>query len=89
MESTYLLMHDLLMHEFKSPNLPLVEIGAKYLNMSKTEVERKARSKDLPFPAFRMGGQRSPWFVDIVEFAKYRVKISEEAKKVYEKFNAA
>jgi hypothetical protein len=52
---------------------PLLEIVAKkYLGFNDVAcVNKKAASGDLPFPAFKLGSNKSPWLVDIRHFAEY------------------
>lgn len=79
----------LLMAEFESPTIPLEKIREKYFNLSKAEAERKAKKHDLPVPAFRMGGQRSPWLVHVEDLAKFIDDLQAKQRKTWEKINAA
>lgn len=80
----------LLMAEFDSPTIPLEKVAQKYFNISsKAEYDRKAKNHTLPVPAFRMGGQRSQWFIHVEALAEYIDKLAAEQKTVWQKMNAA
>lgn len=79
----------LLMAEFNSPTIPLEQIREKYFNLSKAEAERKAKRHDLPVPAFRTGGQRSPWFVHVEDLANWIDELQAKQRENWRKINAA
>lgn len=80
----------LLMAEFDSPIIPLEAIRERYFNLStKEEADRRARNHKLPVSAFRMGGQRSQWFVHVEELAGYIDKLASEQKKDWSRINCA
>lgn len=61
----------LLMAEFGQADIPLEILASKYLGMSRKESAMKAMRGELPFPAFRMGSQKSPWMVRVTDLAEY------------------
>ena len=80
----------LLMAEFGSPTVPLDKVAEKYFSIAtKAEATRRAQAHSLPIPAFRMGGQRSQWFVHIDALAKYIDDCNEEAQKAWRAMNDA
>ena len=79
----------LLMAEFETPNIPLEDIRERYFGLSKAEASKKAKQHELPVPAFRMGGQRSPWFVHVEELAKYIDELNAKQREIWKKMNAA
>lgn len=58
--------------EFGS-RFPLLEdVAKKYLGFEDPSVaKKKAAAGELPFPAFKLGSNKSPWLVDIRHFADY------------------
>lgn len=79
----------LLMAEFESPIIPLEDIREKYLGLGKAEAEKKAKRHELPFPAFRMSGQRSPWLVKVEELANYIDETNKKQRETWKKVYAA
>lgn len=79
----------LLMAEFDTPTIPLEDIREKYFGLSKDEASKKAKQHALPVPAFRMGGQRSPWFVHVEDLAKYIDELNSKQREVWKKMYAA
>lgn len=79
----------LLMAEFETPNIPLEDIRERYFGLSKEEASKKAKQHSLPVPAFRMGGQRSPWFVHVEELAKYIDELNAKQREIWKKMNVA
>jgi hypothetical protein len=63
---------DDLKNEFGT-RFPLLEdVAKKYLGFDDPAVAKKrAASGDLPFPAFKLGSNKSPWLVDVRHFAEY------------------
>jgi hypothetical protein len=58
-----------LLAEFGEANVPLEKIAPKYFGLSFAEARRRAPAKMLPCRVFRLGGQKSPWLVSVVDFA--------------------
>jgi Pyocin activator protein PrtN len=58
-----------LLAEFGEANISLDEIAGKYFGLSPQEAKRRAAAKRLPCPAFRLGGQKSPWLVSAADLA--------------------
>lgn len=59
-----------LLAEFGEANIPLEKVAPKYFGLSAEEAKRRAPAKILPCPAFRLGGQKSPWLVSVADLAK-------------------
>lgn len=79
----------LLLAEFEQADIPLEKVAKKYLGLGKDEANKKARRKALPFPAFRIGGQKSEWFVSIKELSEYLTRERETAKREWEAMSEA
>ena len=58
-----------LLAEFGEANIPLERVAPKYFGLSFEEARRRAPAKMLPCPAFRLGGQKSPWLVSAADLA--------------------
>ena len=58
-----------LLAEFGEANIPLERVAPKYFGLSFEEARRRAPTKMLPCPAFRLGGQKSPWLVSAADLA--------------------
>jgi hypothetical protein len=56
--------------EFGETNIPLQKVAPKYFGLSYDEARRRAPAKLLPCPAFRLGGQKSPWLVNATDLAQ-------------------
>ena len=59
-----------LLAEFGEANIPLERVAPKYFGLSYEEARRRAPAKMLPCPAFRLGGQKSPWLVSATDLAE-------------------
>jgi hypothetical protein len=59
-----------LLAEFGAANIPLDRVAPKYFGLSPAEAKRRAASKQLPCRVFRLGGQKSPWLVSVVDLAE-------------------
>jgi hypothetical protein len=61
----------------------LADVAKVFLGIEdQTTANRLAGTGKLPFPAFRMGSERSPWIVDVKYLAEYIDKKSIEAKQM-------
>ena len=69
--------------------VPLTEICEPYLSMGKKRAESLAKVQKLPFPVHRLGTQRSPWMVNLIDLAKYIDQCRKEAEDEWFKMNAA
>ena len=58
-----------LLAESGEANIPLERVAPKYFGLSYEEARQRARAKMLPCPAFRLGGQKSPWLVSAADLA--------------------
>ena len=58
-----------LLAECGEANIPLERVAPKYFGLSYPEARRRAPTKNLPCPAFRLGGQKSPWLVSATDLA--------------------
>ena len=59
-----------LLAEFGEANIPLERVAPKYFGLSFEEARRRAPARMLPCPAFRLGGQKSPWLVSAADLAE-------------------
>ena len=59
-----------LLAEFGEANIPLERVAPKYFGLSYPEARRRAPARGLPCPAFRLGGQKSPWLVSATDLAQ-------------------
>jgi hypothetical protein len=59
-----------LLAEFGEANIPLERVAPKYFGLSYEEARRRAPAKMLPCPAFRLGGQKSPWLISAADLAE-------------------
>jgi len=61
----------------------LADVAKVFLGIEdQTTANRLANCGKLPFPAFRMGSERSPWLVDVKYLAEFIDKKSLEAKQM-------
>ncbi|WP_353960288.1 pyocin activator PrtN family protein, partial [Klebsiella pneumoniae] len=49
-----------LLAEYESVHIPLEEFAKKYLGIDRRKAFEKANTGQLPFPALRLAGQKSP-----------------------------
>ena len=72
----------LLLAEFGTGSVPLVEVAKKYFSHEVGQMQSWARAKKYPFPIYRLGGNRSEWMVSVGDLAQYidskRDKAAEE-----------
>lgn len=69
-----------LLAEFGEANVPLEKVAPKYFGLSFAEARRRAPAKLLPCSAFRLGGQKSPWLVSLVDLAELIDRQREKAR---------
>lgn len=69
--------------------IPLTEVCKQFLGLDDNEAKRQAAAHKLPFPAHRLGSQKSPWMVSIFDLAAYIEKQQQEAMQEWAKVNAA
>jgi len=74
----------LLMAEYNSAVVQLDHVATKYLGIRPEKARMKAARSELPFPAFRVGTQKSPWLVNIIDLAEWLDKEREEATKEWQ-----
>jgi hypothetical protein len=79
----------LILAEFETGDIPLEKVAEKYLGLGKSKAQDKARYNELPFPVFRAGSTKSTWLVKATDLAAYLDAKHAEAKKEWEKVNAA
>lgn len=81
----------LLMAEFNGrAAVDIAEIGPKYLGITdKAKLSAKARTGQLPFPAFRAEtSQKAPWLVNITDLAEYLDRERDKAKQDWQQIHA-
>lgn len=69
--------------EFGSTYLKLEDVAAKYLALEPKTANNKATANELPFPVFRLAGNKSPWLVNPKDFADYVEKTAIQARQAY------
>ena len=69
----------LLWAQYESAVLRLADVAQDFLGMSPAKASRLAGSRELPVPAFRLGSQKSPWFIHVVDLAAHIDRQREEA----------
>ena len=57
--------------EYGRTVVPLSELAEPYLGCTVDRACVMARDGELALPAFRMGGQRSPWLVHLYDLAQF------------------
>ena len=60
-----------LLVEYGRTTMPLSDLCEPYLGMSSERATIMAREGTLVLPAFRLGGQRSPWLVHLFDLAHH------------------
>lgn len=75
--------------EFESEDIPLEKAGPKYFSLSGDELQNRARLQKLPVPVYRLGSQKSKWYISATDLAKLIDAKREEARKDWERINAA
>ncbi len=59
------------MAEYNTADIPLELVAKKYLGMDERTAKMRATRGELPFPAYRASGQKSPWLVRATDLAFY------------------
>ena len=67
--------------------IPLNEICDELLHMKYHEAKRQASVQKLPFPVHRLGSQRSPWMVSLLDLAAYIDQQRAAAEVLWKKMN--
>lgn len=67
-----------------NPTMELDQIAERYLGITPSAAKRKARYRELPFPAFRSGNKNAPWLVHVSDLAKWLDSLHAEAKQAWE-----
>ena len=52
-------------------NIPLNQCCEEFFGLSPQKAAAAANRRGLPVPAYRLGSQKSPWFVDAKTLAEY------------------
>ena len=60
---------EMLQIEFKGPVAPLAAISVKYLGVGIRKAGDQAKAGVFPIPCHRLGTQKSPWLVSLVDLA--------------------
>ncbi|MGU3628110.1 pyocin activator PrtN family protein [Comamonas sp. C24C] len=81
------LTHFALLAKFGDTNIPL-DSCAEFFGMAPKKANERACLQDLPVPAYKLGGQRSPWFVDAKALADHIDKKKAEAQGDWERMRA-
>ena len=77
-----------LLAKFGDVNIPLEKISKDFFGMEPKKANERACLQDLPIPAYKLGGQRSPWLVDAYKLAEYIDQKKQEASNDWERMRA-
>ena len=77
----------MLLAEYETGDIPLEIIVEKYFGMSRRQMCQWAREQRFPFPVFRIGSQKSRWFVDIKELSVYLTELKRDSRQRFELMN--
>ncbi|MEE9871594.1 MAG: pyocin activator PrtN family protein [Delftia lacustris] len=72
--------HFALLAKYGDTNIPLEACCEDFFGVAVRKANERACLQDLPVPAYKLGGQRSPWFVDAKTLADYIDKKKAEAQ---------
>jgi hypothetical protein len=64
--------------------VPLFDVCDKYLGLSSKKAGQMANTATLALPAFRLGSQKTPWLVSLVDLAKLIDEKEAEARTDWE-----
>lgn len=77
-----------LLAKFGDVNIPLEKISKDFFGMEPKKANERACLQGLPIPAYKLGGQRSPWLVDAHKLAEYIDQKKQEASNDWERMRA-
>lgn len=77
-----------LLAKFGDVNIPLEKISKDFFGMEPRKANERACLQDLPVPTYKLGGQRSPWFIDAKKLADYIDSKKREAEHDWQKMRA-
>ncbi|MEG0000605.1 pyocin activator PrtN family protein [Comamonas sp.] len=80
--------HFALLAKFGDVNIPLEKCSLEYFGIAPRKANEKACLQDLPVPAYKLGGQRSPWFVNAQKLADFIDKKMADAQNDWERIRA-
>ncbi|MDR3003652.1 MAG: pyocin activator PrtN family protein [Acidovorax sp.] len=80
--------HFALLAKFGDTNIPLEACCMDFFGIAPRKANERACLQDLPVPAYKLGGQRSPWFVDAKALAEHIDKKKAEAENDWERLRA-
>lgn len=79
--------HFALLAKFGDTNIPL-DSCADFFGVAPPKANERACLQDLPVPAYKLGGKRSPWYIDAKTLAEYIDKKKAEAQGDWERMRA-
>lgn len=71
----------LLLAQYGKADVPLAAVASDYLGMTQKEANTRATRAALPFPAYRVGSNKSPWLVRVTDLAAYLDAEREKAER--------
>lgn len=80
--------HFALLAKFGDVNIPLEKVCKDFFGMEPKKANERACLQDLPVPAYKLGGQRSPWLIDAQKLADYIDLKKKEAENDWQKMRA-
>ncbi|MBE0369238.1 pyocin activator PrtN family protein [Pseudoalteromonas aurantia] len=77
-----------LLARFNSPTVQLREISQEFFGISPKTAQQKAKTAQLPVPAFKLiESERSPTLVNVSDLAEWIEKRSKEARTEWQQVN--
>ncbi len=80
--------HFALLAKFGDVNIPLEKCSLDYFGIAPRKANEKTCLQDLPVPAYKLGGQRSAWFVNAQKPADFIDKKMDGAQNDWEQIRA-
>lgn len=69
------------MRDPRDEDLKLEDVALEYFGHTRATMLNKVAAKEYPFPVYRLGGSKSPWFVRASDFKKYRDQVHKDSSK--------
>lgn len=76
-----------LLAEFGAAEIPLEAMCEKYFGLAAPQAKKKAAMHQLPVPAHRTGGQKTPWMISATELAEHLDKQRQAANEEWRRVN--
>lgn len=76
-----------LLAKFGDTNIPLDQCCMDYFGLAPKKAAEKACLQALPVPAYKLGSQRSPWFIDAKQLAEHIDQRRKQAQHDWDRLN--